>query len=260
IDMDNISSRDYKLGCPNRKTALASKQYIDEAIKLAKLGDVDCVVTGPIHKKSMNSINFGLPGHTEYIAHQCNVKDFAMMMVSGYFKVILVTTHIPLKEVAYAIKKETIFKKIKLAHTFLRSYFGIAKPKIALCALNPHSGEDGILGQEEKEILLPAVRYAQRANIDITGPLPSDSLFSKAFKGIYDAVVCLYHDQAMIPIKIFGLENTVNITLGLPFIRTSPAHGTAHDIADKFVADENSMHSAIKLAIEIYRNRLRGSF
>lgn len=260
IDLDNISSRDYKIGFPNKKTALAAKQYLDKAIALAKTGRIDCIVTGPIHKKTMSLTDFNSPGHTEYIADRCDTKDFAMMMVSKYFKVILVTTHIPLKDVPSTIKTDEILKKIKLAHISLVRYFGIRKPRLALCALNPHSGEEGVFGTEEKDILLPAVRLARKAHIDIAGPLASDSLFPKAYKGAYDALICLYHDQAMIPIKLFGPEDTVNLTLGLPFIRTSPAHGTGHDIAGFFRADEASMCSAIRLATKIYKNSLRGSF
>lgn len=254
VDLDNISPRDYKIGFPNKKTALAAKQYLDRAIELVMNGIIDCIVTGPIHKKTMSLIDFDSPGHTEYIADKCNVKDFAMMMASRYFKVILVTTHIPLKDVPSTIKTDRILKKIKLAHTSLIRYFGIRKPKLALCALNPHSGEEGVFGTEEQDILLPAARLARKAHIDIEGPLASDSLFPRAYKGAYDALICLYHDQAMIPIKLFGPEDTVNLTLGLPFIRTSPGHGTGHDIAGFFKADESSMCSAIKLAIQMYRN------
>ncbi len=260
IDLNNVSGGDYKIGEPNRKTALAAKQYLDKAIALAKSGRIDCIVTGPIHKKAMSLVDFNSSGHTEYIADKCNVKDFAMMMVSKYFKVILATTHIPLKDVPSAIKTGEILKKIKLAHISLIRYFGIRKPKLALCALNPHCGEGGVFGTEEKDILLPAARLAQKAHIDIKGPLAPDSLFSKAYKGAYDALICLYHDQAMIPIKLFGSSDAVNLTLGLPFIRTSPGHGTACDIADAFKADESSMYSAIRLATEIYKNSLRGSF
>ncbi len=261
IDLSNISSSDYKIGFPNKHTALASKQYIDEAVRLAKSGKVDCIVTSPIHKESMNRVGFKFPGHTEYIAYLCGIENnFAMMMASERLKAILITTHVPLKDVPRLIKEGVVLEKIKLAHIFLKSYFGIDKPRIALCALNPHSGEGGIFGLEEKRILLPASNAARRAGIDITPPLASDSLFAKIYRGDYDAAICMYHDQAMIPIKMFGLNNTVNITLGLPFIRTSPAHGTAHDIADKFTADESSMRSAIELAIDMYKNRLRGSF
>ncbi|MFH0839344.1 MAG: 4-hydroxythreonine-4-phosphate dehydrogenase PdxA [Candidatus Omnitrophota bacterium] len=259
IDLNNISEKDYVRGVPNKKTAQAAKDFIDEAVRLARSSSVDAIVTGPIHKKSMSRIGFDFPGHTEYLAALCKIREFAMMMVSRHFKVILVTTHVPLSKIPALIKTDEVVKKIKLSHLALETYFGVRKPKIALCGLNPHAGEEGIFGLEEKKVLLPAVKKSRNENINVTGPLPSDTLFLKAYRGDYDAVVCLYHDQAMIPIKMFGFSGVVNMTLGLPFIRTSPAHGTAHDIAPMLNADESSMLAAIELAIRACNNKLRGA-
>ena len=225
----------------------ASAVYIKEAVKLAINREIDAITTAPICKEALNKAGFHYPGHTEFLGELTKTKDFVMMFVGGEVKVALVTTHISLKDVPMAINKEKVYRTIEIAASGLKS-FGIKNPKIAVCALNPHGGEGGIFGGEEKEKILPAVLKAKKIGYNVSGPYSADTIFYQALKGRFDAVISMYHDQGLIPVKIRGFGRSVNITLGLPIRRTSVDHGTAFDIAGKGIADSESLFEALKFA------------
>jgi 4-hydroxythreonine-4-phosphate dehydrogenase len=193
------------------------------------------------------------PGHTELLAELAGTPEVRMMLLGGKLKVVLVTVHLPLMKVGRALTSRKIRVTLELADHALRNYFGRARPRLALAALNPHAGEEGIFGHEEKKIIFPAAREAKRRGIQVFGPLPADSLFYQAARGDYDAVICMYHDQALIPVKLLHFIGGVALTLGLPFVRTSVDHGTAYDIAGKNKADATSMREAILLAARLAR-------
>ena len=209
---------------------------------------MDAIVTAPINKEAINLAGFDYSGHTELLAELTNTKNFAMMLVGGVLRIVLVTTHIALKDVSKNLSAKKIYSKIKIAYHSLQNLWKIAKPKIAVCALNPHCGEGGLFGNEEETIITPAVNNAKKLGINAVGPLAADTLFVRAKDGEYDAVVCMYHDQGLIPLKMHSFGKGVNITLGLPIIRTSVDHGTAFNIAGKGIADEGSMIEAIRVA------------
>lgn len=212
-------------------------------------------MTAPISKQATSLSGFGFPGHSEYLAYLVGARDFVMMLANKYIKISLVTRHLSLREVPLQLDKEKIFKTILLTYSGLKRYFAIKEPRIAVCALNPHASDGGLLGREEKEIILPAIAMAKKKVKKISGPLPSDTAFMKAKDGSYDSVVAIYHDQALIPLKILDFSSGVNITLGLPFVRTSPLHGTAFDIAAKFKADPSSLEEAIRWAVRCTLNQ-----
>jgi 4-hydroxythreonine-4-phosphate dehydrogenase len=246
---------DWSLGQPTHETARAAAAALEESVSLARSGTLDAVVTGPIHKARMYEIGFQFPGQTEFFAARCEVENFAMLLTGGKMTVALVTTHIPLAEVSRALKKEDIVRVGLLLHEFLRRR-KIEKPRIAVVGLNPHAGESGALGREEIEIITPAVAELQSAIRDpqsaiVQGPFPPDTLFHHVVAGEWDGVVCMYHDQGLIPLKLHAFFEGVNVTLGLPFVRTSPDHGTAYEIAGKGIARPDSMIAAIKLATEL---------
>ncbi len=223
---------------------------IQVALRLIKSGKLDVLVTAPVNKHTINQCGCPFTGHTEYLAQACKVKDFAMMLTGGPFKVVLVTRHIALREVPKALTKEKIYRALRLSVFALKKYFGISHPRLGVCGLNPHSGDEGILGKEESKIIGPAVRKAKKMAL-IEGPLSADTLFYSALQGKFDAVVAMYHDQGLIPLKTYAFHQGVNLTLGLPFVRTSPDHGSAYDIAGKNKANPGSMIEAIKLAVKI---------
>ncbi len=239
----------------NHLTALAVRS-IELGVTLALKHEVDAVVTPPINKAGLKKAGFNIPGHTEYLAELSGTRRFEMMLVGGGLRVVLVTRHTPLKEVSRFISKKRVEETARLTDLELRRSFGIKKPRLAVCGLNPHAGEEGNIGTEEIREIVPAV-WALRKSLPgrITGPLPPDVLFHYAYKGRYDAEICMYHDQGLIPLKMISRGAGVNVTLGLPFIRTSPDHGTAYDIAGKFKADPGSMIEALKLARTLSANR-----
>jgi 4-hydroxythreonine-4-phosphate dehydrogenase len=248
---------DCSLGQPNRETATAAITALEEAARLALQRKLDAVVTAPIHKAGMYGAGFTFPGQTEFFAARCGVKNFAMLLTGGKLTVALVTVHLPLREVAAALKAEEIVRVGLLLVDFLRRR-GIAKPRVAVAGLNPHAGESGTIGQEESEIVIPAVEQLQSAIGDrqsaiIRGPFSPDTIFYHAANGDWDGVLCMYHDQGLIPLKLHAFHDGVNVTLGLPFARTSPDHGTAFEIAGKNVARPDSMIAAINLAVELAR-------
>ncbi|MBU4140642.1 MAG: 4-hydroxythreonine-4-phosphate dehydrogenase PdxA [Candidatus Omnitrophica bacterium] len=235
---------------------LASLDFIKAALKLISLKKIDVLVTAPVNKHTISQAGRLFRGHTEYLAQRTKTRNFAMMLIGGPFKVVLATRHIALKKVAKALTAEKIYELLGLTVFALKKYFGIRRPRIGVCGLNPHSGEEGILGQEEIKIIRPAVVKAKKF-ASIEGPLPADTLFYSASQGKFDAVVAMYHDQGLIPLKTFAFHQGVNLTLGLPFVRTSPDHGTAYDIAGKNKANPGSMVEAIKLAVKI-GSRIKG--
>jgi 4-hydroxythreonine-4-phosphate dehydrogenase len=244
-------------GVSTLETACAAAAALEEAVTLARRGELDAVVTGPIHKARMYEAGFKFPGQTEFFAERCGVKNFAMCLTGGKITVALVTTHIPLREVPSALKQSEIVRVGLLLADFLcrRSK---SSPRIAVAGLNPHAGESGKIGREEIEIIAPAVVEMNRSAITdqrsqpiFTGPLSSDTVFHRAIEGEFDAVLCMYHDQGLIPLKLHAFHNGVNVTLGLPFPRTSPDHGTAFEIAGKGIARPDSMIAAINLAVEL---------
>ncbi len=242
------------------KTSLTrlAVQSIELSVQLAIERVVDAVVTAPINKAALKKAGFNIPGHTEFMAKLSGTKDFEMMLIGGPLRVVLVTRHTPIKKIASLLTKEGVRDTILLTDRELRRSFGIAKPRIVVCGLNPHAGEEGTIGIEEISIIEPGVALARkRSKALISGPLSPDALFYDAYQGRFDAVVCMYHDQGLIPLKMISRGHGVNVTLGLPFVRTSPDHGTAYDIANKFVADSGSMEEAIKTAIHIAQKRGR---
>ncbi|KPJ60417.1 MAG: hypothetical protein AMJ46_06580 [Latescibacteria bacterium DG_63] len=236
-------------GQESEESGRISYLSVVEAVKLASRKVVDAIVTAPISKASWSRAGYHYPGHTELLAGLTKTEDYGMMMVSGELKVLLVTTHLPLLLVPPEIRKGQVERKILLAERSLRTLFAIPKPRIAVCALNPHRGERGILGKEETEEIVPAVECCRSRGIDVEGPCSSDTIFLR--RDEYDCIIAMYHDQGLIPFKLFSFGKGVNLTLGLPFVRTSPDHGTAYEIAGKGIADPSSMQEAIRLAVRL---------
>jgi 4-hydroxythreonine-4-phosphate dehydrogenase len=245
---------DCSLGQPTTATARAAAAALEEAARLALAGEIQAVVTGPIHKARMYEFGFEFPGQTEFFASRCGVENFAMLLTGGKLTVALVTTHIPLAQVPGSLRTSEIVRVGQLLEKFLRRR-GMATPRIAVAGLNPHAGESGALGREEIEIIAPAVEQLEskikNQKSKINGPFSPDTIFYHAADGAYDAVLCMYHDQGLIPLKLHAFHEGVNVTLGLPFPRTSPDHGTAFEIAGKRIARADSMIAAIKLAVEL---------
>ena len=243
-----------KLGTLNVKNASYVLKLLDTAAHGCIAGNYSAMVTCPLHKGIINNSGLKFTGHTEYLAELSNTKKVVMMLLNQYMRVALVTTHMPLKEVAQNITSQNIREVMDILITDMRNKFGIVKPKIAVCGLNPHAGEDGHLGMEEIEIVNPLIKSYQDNGHNIIGAIPADTLFTtEKLKGI-DAVLAMYHDQGLAPLKYAGFGKSVNITLGLPFIRTSVDHGTALDIAGKNLASSDSLLEAIKLTRELIKN------
>ena len=243
-------------GHPTAKTARAAAAALEEAVTLARRGELDAIVTGPVHKARMYNVGFRFPGQTEFFAERCGVKNFAMCLTGGKLTVALVTTHIPLRKVPRALKQSEIVRVGLLLAEFLRRR-GNNASRIAIAGLNPHAGESGKLGKEEIEIIAPAIEELNSSLVThhssqvFTGPHSPDTIFHRAIEGEFDAVLCMYHDQGLIPLKLHALHEGVNVTLGLPFPRTSPDHGTAFEIAGRGIARPDSMIAAINLAVEL---------
>ena len=242
-------------GKPDKETGTAMAEYIRKAVYCAMNGEIDAVVTAPISKKSLQDSGNNFPGHTEMLAHLTGTKEVVMMLAGSTLRVVLVTIHCALNEVTSNLNPDRILKTITITNQNLKNYFQIEKPRIAVASLNPHAGENGLFGSEEKDIIIPAINRAKDMDIDASGPYPSDTLFHSASKGNFDTVVCMYHDQGLIPLKLLHFEDGVNITLGLPIIRTSVDHGTAYDIAGQDIADPSSLINAVKTAVKMSSNR-----
>jgi len=236
---------------PSKLAGEASAEFCLDAIEAARAGIIDAIVTAPINKTSWKLAGIKWPGHTEMLAEKTRSRRKVMMFASEKLKVALATIHDALFDVRNKFTIGCVFEPIDLLNDALKQYFGIENPRIGVAALNPHAGEHGRFGDEEERIISPAIMLALQHNINCTGPYPADSLFQKAIRGEFDGIVAMYHDQAMIPIKLLSPETAVNITLGIPIIRTSPAHGTAFDIAGLNIANPASMKAAITTAIQM---------
>jgi len=235
------------------EAGLVTGRAVEQAARLALAGDVDAIVTAPAEKYALHLAGFPFPGHTEWLAHLAGGVDVAMMLASDRLRVVLITTHVPLRNVPLLLTVDRIVRTGEVTRKALQEWFGIAAPRLALCALNPHASEQGLFGDEEARILAPA---AER--LGASGPIPADTVFVRAMRGEFDAVLAPYHDVGMTAIKVASFGSGVNVTLGLPFVRTSPDHGTAMDIAGTGRADPGSMKAAIALAIELaQRSRAR---
>jgi 4-hydroxythreonine-4-phosphate dehydrogenase len=247
MDCGEIRGRGFIKGRPTAEGGRDCVAYIKKATELALRGDVEAIVTAPISKEAMKMAGFKWPGHTEMLAELTGTRDFAMVLSGGPITVILVTIHTSLGSVPAMITKERVLKTIVMAKKTC-DIMGIKSPRIAVAGLNPHGGEAGMFGREEIEEIGPAVEEARGRGIPVTGPYPPDTLFHKVYMGEFDITVCMYHDQGLIPLKMIAMDKGVNMTVGLPFIRTSPDHGTAYDIAWQGKANPSSMIAALKMA------------
>ena len=223
---------------------------VEKAVQLVRAGDVDAIVTGPAEKYALHLAGYRYPGHTEWLAALAGNVDVAMMLAAEALRVVLVTTHVPLSRVTQLLTTQLVVRIGRVTLRALQDWFGIAEPRLAVCAVNPHAGEGGLFGDEDTAVLVPAAQQLGAA-----GPLPADTVFLKASRGEFDAVLAPYHDVGMTAIKMAAFGSAVNVTLGLPFVRTSPDHGTAFDIAGKGIADSSSMRKAVELAVELANRR-----
>ena len=243
-------------GRPTEASARLARDGLEEAATLVLSGKIAAVVTGPVSKSALRRVGFDFPGQTEFFAARAGVRDFAMCLTGGALTVGLVTTHVPLRDVPSLLSTAEIIRVGRLLESFVARRLGV-RPRIAVAGLNPHAGESGTLGREEIEIIEPAVqllRSSLESSATVAGPIPPDTVFQRAVAGEFDAVLCMYHDQGLIPLKLHAFDSGVNITLGLPFPRTSPDHGTAFDIAGRGIARPDSMIAAIRLAAELLPN------
>ncbi|MCJ7747749.1 MAG: 4-hydroxythreonine-4-phosphate dehydrogenase PdxA [Desulfobacterales bacterium] len=241
----------FRFGKPDTKCGEAMVKYVEEAVKWVRSGKLDAITTCPINKKAINAAGYPFSGHTELLAHLVKANSVAMMFLGSRWKIVLVTTHLPLKEVSQYITFDRILSTIRMTDEGLRKYFGMTHPRIAVLGLNPHCGEDGLLGEEEKMEIIPAIAEARSQGMDVEGPFPADSFFNFTRRTPFDAVISMYHDQGLIPIKMVDFEEAVNLTLGLPFIRTSVGHGTAYDIAGKGLANPTNLIKALLMASKL---------
>jgi 4-hydroxythreonine-4-phosphate dehydrogenase len=253
-DYDEYSAPAWVKG-PNKVAGEASVRFCLDAIDAARAGIVDAVVTAPISKKSWKLADADWPGHTEMFAARCKSPRKVMMFTAGPLKLALATIHEALFDVRHKFTIGCVFEPIDLLNDALKQYFGIENPKIGVAALNPHAGEEGQFGDEEQRIISPAILLAQEQGINCLGPFSADTLFLRAAHGEFDGVVAMYHDQGMIPVKLLDFDHAVNITIGIPIIRTSPAHGTAFDIAGQNLGNPASMKSAITTAIQMAKTK-----
>ena len=244
-----------KLGFPNKKNSRSILESINKAVYFVKNGDATSMVTNPISKEIINKIQKNFKGHTEYLAKKDKQKSFCMMMINSKIKAVPLTTHLPLKKVSQNISEKLILETSQLIHKTLKKDFKKGNPKIAITGLNPHSGDKGVIGDEEKKIIIPAIKKCKKRKIRLNGPISADSAFISSNLKTYDAFLCMYHDQALIAAKVIDFENTINYTAGLSYVRTSPDHGTGYDISKKFIANESSLISAINASILISKNR-----
>ena len=249
LDLDNVSVQDAVSHKVLANSGRASVEYIMKGLGLARDGGIDAIVTAPISKEAVKMAGFEFAGHTELLQDKTAAEDVVMLMTGNGLRVSFVTTHLAVKDVFRFINRESVFSTIQTTATGLKDFFGIVDPKIAVCGLNPHCGDGDRFGTEERDAIIPAIKRAQESGIDCIGPLSSDTVFNKALNGEFDVVVVQFHDQGTIPIKMHAFDSGVNITLGIPIIRTSPTHGTAFDIAGKDCAGPGSMIEAMKTAV-----------
>ncbi len=243
-------------GQPDLRNAAGTVAAIDRAVALARAGAASAVCTAPVSKKVLvDGAGFAHPGHTEYLAALAGVERVVMMLACPELRVVPATIHIPLAEVPRALTRGLLEETLRITAAALRRDFGIDRPRIAVAGLNPHAGEGGLMGREDMDVVAPVIAALRAEGLDLAGPLPADTMFHPAARARYDAAVCMYHDQALIPIKTIDFAGGVNVTLGLPFVRTSPDHGTAFDIAGRGVADPTSLIAALRMAAEMARRR-----
>ena len=241
------------MGRPTRAAGLRAIKALKQGLSLVLSGNADALVTAPVSKESFKLADHGFPGHTEWLASACHAPEVAMLMVSGPLRAILMTRHIPLSKVSGALNQKLILRSAELGYAFVKNALSNPRPRLVICGLNPHAGDGGIIGKEEIRILAPAIRALKKRRIPVAGPLPADSIFPQMAAGRFDLALAAYHDQGMIPLKVYSPDQVVNITLGLPFIRTSPGHGTAYDIAGQGRAHPGAMIEAILLAAKYCR-------
>ena len=261
IDLIAISQLDKESiipGVPTVEGGKAMVNYIIKAVEMARHRELAAMVTCPVNKALMRKAGHIFEGHTQLIAHLTNTEDYVMMLAGDKLRVALVTIHCALEKVPSTLDHDRIYKTIIITSQALQLDFGLKTPRLAVAALNPHAGESGLFGSEEDEIIRPAIETARAEGFLVEGPLPADTLFYRAAAGQFDAVVAMYHDQGLIPLKLLHFSDAVNITLGLPIVRTSVDHGTAYDIAGKGAADPSSLKAAIRMAVRMARNRAMG--
>jgi 4-hydroxythreonine-4-phosphate dehydrogenase len=247
--LDNITGM-IEPGVESAAAGKAAGGYIEAAVELCAAGSIDAVATAPINKRALFLGGYSFPGHTEFFAHLTGAEEYAMAFVAGNLRIVLLSTHVPLSEAIRLVERDRIIRRVNLANRELQRW-GIERPRVAVAALNPHGAEGGLFGVEEASEILPAIDACRRDEINVQGPFSADTVFLRASRGEFDAVIACYHDQAMIPVKCLSFGEAVNVTLGLPFIRTSVDHGTAFDIAGKGLAEHSSMVAAIKLAADL---------
>lgn len=252
IDLKNIRLSELKMGQVQAMAGEASVKYVEKAVEMALENKIDAIVTAPLNKEAMNLAGYDYAGHTEILAHLTKTKDYAMMLVAGHLRVIHVTTHVSMRDACELIKKDRILTTIRLTNEVTKK-MGVKAPKIAISGFNPHAGESGLFGNEEIKEITPAIESAKKNNMNVIGPMPPDTVFLRASRGEYDAVVAMYHDQGHIPVKMLGFESGINVTIGLPIIRTSVDHGTAYRRAGLRLGtgDPTSLEEAMKLAVQM---------
>lgn len=256
LDLNNLPP-DLPFALVDARAGKAAYEYVETAVQLAMDNKIDAIATAPLNKDAMNQGGCHFPGHTEILAHLSGTKDYAMMLIGGALRVIHVSTHVSIRRACELVKKERILRVIQLAEQSMK-LIGIDSPRIAVAGLNPHSGEGGMFGSEEIEEIVPAIEAARAMGLNVTGPVPPDTVFFRAaHRGHFDIVVVMYHDQGHIPLKVLGFEQGVNITVGLPFIRTSVDHGTAFGKAGKGTADYLSMMESIRMAAQMANARTK---
>ncbi len=252
LSVSNLDPSSVSWGKPNKETSKAMVRYIETAVDMTSAGDMAAMVTCPINKAAMKMAGSRFHGHTELLADRTKTENIVMMLAGKRLRVVLVTVHTALKNVPAELTTEKIMKTIDITDRALKKRFGLKNPDIAVAGLNPHSGEQGMFGDEEDRLIHPVLKTAKQKGINATGPFPPDTVFYHAANGLYDAVVCMYHDQGLIPFKLLHFKDGVNTTLGLPIIRTSVDHGTAYDIAGTGQADSGSLIAAIEMAVSQY--------
>ncbi|MBW2707767.1 MAG: 4-hydroxythreonine-4-phosphate dehydrogenase PdxA [Deltaproteobacteria bacterium] len=255
IPLSDLGSEAIEPGKPVVAGGKAMVDYILRAVDMAVQGEIQGMVTAPISKVLMHEAGYKYDGHTQLIAQRTNAKDYVMMLAGAKLRVVLVTIHCALKTVPDLLDREGIYQTIMITAQALKADLGFSSPRLAVAALNPHAGEEGLFGTEEQEMITPAISQARQQGIDVEGPFPADTLFHQAAAGRFEAVVAMYHDQGLIPLKLLHFSDAVNVTLGLPIIRTSVDHGTAYDIAGTGRADPSSLKAAIVMATEMAKNR-----
>jgi 4-hydroxythreonine-4-phosphate dehydrogenase len=259
VDLLNLNNIQLDALTPGQVCPMAGKAAVEcvmTAIDQAMSGSVDAIVTAPLHKEAMHQAGYRYPGHTEILAERTGSRSYRMMLAAGPLRVVLVTTHVALRRALDMIDQQRVLSTIRMADDAMRG-FGIEKPKVAVASVNPHAGEGGLFGTEDIEILAPAIAAARAEGVDARGPFPADTVFYRARKGQFDVVVAMYHDQGLIPIKLFGFGQGVNVTLGLPLVRTSVDHGTAFGKAWEWRADPGSMIDAIQVAVRLAMSKAR---